>query len=150
MRRTIAGGICCYSGIFHRCRVGADRFCESQRRIPKRFGFFDLALLGVATHKLSRLLAKDRVTGVLRAPFVNYIRSAGAGEVEEEPRGRGFQRGIGNLVSCPYCMGPWSAAALAFGFLFAPRISRFFAGVLASVAISDFLNRAYAATKEDS
>lgn len=125
-------------------------FAKSQRRIPKRFGFFDLALLGVATHKLSRLLAKDRVTGVLRAPFVNYIRSAGAGEVEEEPRGRGFQRGIGNLVSCPYCMGPWSAAALAFGFLFAPRISRFFAGVLASVAISDFLNRAYAATKEDS
>ncbi len=123
---------------------------RQQNRFPKRFGPFDLALLGVATHKLSRLLAKDRITGIFRAPFVNYIRSAGAGEVEEEPRGRGLQRGIGNLVSCPYCMGPWSAAALAFGFLFAPKISRFFAGILSSVAISDFLHRAYVAAKESS
>jgi hypothetical protein len=68
--------------------------------------------------------------------------------VEEEPRGRGIQRGIGNLISCPYCMGPWSAAALAFGFVFAPRIARFLAGILATVAFSDFLHRAYARMKE--
>jgi len=54
-------------------------------RLPKRFSMLDLALLGIATHKLSRIIAKDRITGILRAPFVNYIRSAGAGEVEEEP-----------------------------------------------------------------
>ena len=120
------------------------------KAFPRRFGLLDLALLGVATHKLSRIVAKDRITGILRAPFVCYITSAGAGEVEEEPRGHGIQRGIGTLVSCPYCMGPWCAAALGFGFLFAPRVTRFFAGILASVAISDFLHRAYAATKEDS
>src|SRR5438067_8656633 len=68
-----------------------------QNRLPKRFGLLDLALLGIATHKLSRIVAKDRITSILRAPFVNYIRSAGAGEVEEEPRGRGIQRGIGQL-----------------------------------------------------
>ncbi|MFN2542573.1 MAG: DUF1360 domain-containing protein [Chthoniobacterales bacterium] len=117
-------------------------------RLPRRFGLLDLALLGIATHKLSRIVAKDRITGVLRAPFVKYIRSTGAGEVEEEPRGRGIQRGIGHLISCPYCMGPWCAAALGFGFVFAPRITRFFAGILASVAVSDFLHRAYAAAKE--
>jgi Protein of unknown function (DUF1360) len=123
---------------------------RQQGRLPRRFGFFDLALLGVATHKLSRLAAKDRITGIIRAPFVNYIRSAGAGEVKEEPRGRGIQRGIGNLISCPYCMGPWSATALGFGFLFAPKISRFFAAILSSVAVSDFLHRAYLAAKENS
>jgi hypothetical protein len=116
--------------------------------LPKRFGLLDLALLGIATHKLSRILAKDRITGILRAPFVSYIRSAGAGEVEEEPRGRGIQRGIGQLVSCPYCVAPWCATALGFGFVFAPRTTRFFAGILASVTISDFLHRAYLATKE--
>lgn len=121
-----------------------------QKRFPKRFGLLDLALLGIATHKLSRIVAKDRITGILRAPFVNYIKSAGAGEVEEEPRGRGIQRGIGTLVSCPYCMGPWCAVALGFGFVFAPRVARFFAGIFASVAISDFLHRAYAATKKES
>lgn|ERR1043166_332154 len=120
-----------------------------RKALPRRFGLLDLALLGAATHKLSRIMAKDRITGILRAPFVNYIKSAGAGEVEEEPRGRGIQRGIGTLMSCPYCMGPWCAAALGFGFVFAPRIARLFAGILASVTISDFLHRAYAATKED-
>jgi hypothetical protein len=75
-------------------------------RLPREFGLLDLALLGMATHKLSRIVAKDRITGILRAPFVSCIRSAGAGEVEEEPRGRGFQRGVGHLISCPYCMAP--------------------------------------------
>jgi len=116
-------------------------------RLPKRFSPLDLALLAIATHKLSRIVAKDRITGVLRAPFVDYICSAGAGEVDEEPRGRGIQRGIGNLISCPYCMAPWCATALAFGLVFAPRTTRFFASILASVAASDFLQRAYLAAK---
>src|SRR5438034_889063 len=120
-----------------------------QGRLPRKFSLLDLALLGIATHKLSRIVAKDRITSILRAPFVSYIRSAGAGEVEEEPRGRGIQRGIGHLVSCPYCMAPWCATALAFGLVFAPRVTRFFAGILASVAMSDFLHRAYLKLKED-
>jgi len=119
-----------------------------KNRFPRRFSLLDLALLGIATHKLSSIVAKDRITGILRAPFVNYICGAGAGEVEEEPRGRGIQRGIGHLVSCPYCMAPWCATALAFGLLFAPRVTRFFAGILTSVAASDFLQRAYVAAKD--
>jgi Protein of unknown function (DUF1360) len=97
--------------------------------LPKKFSLLDLAALGIATHKLSRIIAKDRITGILRAPFVNYIRSAGAGEVEEEPRGRGIQRGIGQLVSCPYCIAPWCATALGFGLLFSPRVTRFLAAI---------------------
>jgi hypothetical protein len=120
-----------------------------QKRLPKRFSLLDLALLGMATHKLSRMVAKDRITGVLRAPFVSYIRSAGAGEVEEEPRGRGIQRGIGQLISCPYCMAPWCATALAFGLVFAPRATRLFAAIFASVAASDFLQRVYLKMKQE-
>src|SRR5437588_1742161 len=119
-----------------------------QDRLPKRFGLLDLALLGAATHKLSRIIAKDRITSILRAPFVSYIRSAGAGEVEEEPRGHGIQRGIGQLISCPYCMAPWCATAVGFGFIFAPRLARFFASILGSVALSDFLHQSYLALKE--
>src|SRR6266403_1388267 len=118
-------------------------------RFPRRFSVLDLALLGIATHKLSRIVAKDRITSILRAPFVTYICSAGAGEVEEEPRGRGIRSGSGHLVSCPYCMAPWCATALSFGLLFAPRVARFFVGILVSVAASDFLHRAYARMKED-
>src|ERR687892_192795 len=118
-------------------------------KLPRKFGMLDLAALGTATHKLSRIVAKDRITSILRAPFVNYIRSAGAGEVEEEPRGRGIQRGIGQLISCPYCMAPWCATALGFGLVLAPRVTRFFTAILGSVAISDFLHRAYLKTKEE-
>lgn len=121
---------------------------RSRNLLPKEIKPVELLLLGVATHKLSRIIAKDRITGALRAPFVHYKGSAGAGEVNEEPRGRGFQRAIGELVSCPYCMAPWCAAALGFGMRFAPRTTRFFVSILGTVAISDFLNRAYVATKK--
>jgi hypothetical protein len=120
-----------------------------QKDLRRKFSVLDLALMGIATHKLSRILAKDRITGILRAPFVSYIRSSGAGEVEEEPRGSGFQRGIGHLISCPYCMAPWCATALGFGLVFAPRVTRFFAGILVSVTASDFLHRAYARLKQE-
>src|SRR5207249_9289290 len=36
-----------------------------QKRLTKRFSLLDLALLGMAIHKLSRMVAKDRITGVL-------------------------------------------------------------------------------------
>src|SRR5215467_2202357 len=124
--------------------IAAEQEC-----LPRKFSALDLALLGIATHKLSRIVAKDRITGILRAPFVSYIRSAGSDEVEEEPRGRGFQRGIGHLISCPYCMAPWCATALSFGLLFAPRVTRFFAGILISVTASDFLHRAYGRLKQE-
>jgi Protein of unknown function (DUF1360) len=124
--------------------IAAEQNC-----LPRKFSLLDLALLGIATHKLSRIVAKDRITGILRAPFVSYVRSSGAGEVEEEPRGRGFQRGLGHLVSCPYCMAPWCATALGFGLIFAPRVTRFFAGILVSVTVSDFLHRTYARTKQE-
>ena len=120
-----------------------------QKHLRRKFSALDLALLGIATHKVSRIVAKDRITGILRAPFVTYIRSSGAGEVEEEPRGSGFQRGIGHLISCPYCMAPWCATALGFGLLFAPRVTRFFTGILVSVTASDFLHRAYTRLKQE-
>lgn len=129
--------------------AGATGVALSRDLLPRRVSLFDLALLGVATHKLSRMIAKDRITGILRAPFVCYVRSAGSGEVEEEPRGRGIQRGIGKLISCPYCMGAWCAAALAFGFVFAPRASRFLSGILVTIGISDFLHQGYARLRDD-
>ena len=115
---------------------------NSGRRLPKRINYADLLLLGVATHKLSRLIAKDRVTSPLRAPFTEYEGPAGASEVKEKVRGRGMRRAIGDLITCPFCMGPWVAAALAFGFMFKPRATRLISGIFTAVTISDFLQHA--------
>ena len=104
--------------------------------------------MGVATHKLTRLITKDWVTAPLRAPFTEYKESAGGGEVIEKSRGEGLQRAIGDLVTCPWCSAPWVAATLGFGFVFAPRVTRFVSGIFAGVTVSDFLQHVYEAAKE--
>ncbi|HEV8160686.1 MAG TPA: DUF1360 domain-containing protein [Pyrinomonadaceae bacterium] len=121
---------------------------NSEKGLPERINLADLLLLGVATHKLSRIIAKDRVTSPLRAPFTEYVEPAGESEIKEKVRGRGIQRAIGDLLTCPFCMSPWVAAGLAFGFVFKPRATRVIAGVFAAATVSEFLHRAADAAKE--
>jgi hypothetical protein len=104
--------------------------------------------LGVASHKLSRLIAKDKVTTPLRAPFTEYEEEGGPGEVEERARGEGPRKAIGDMLVCPYCLGLWVVAALSIGLLFAPRLTRFVAAVFSALTISDFLQIAYKAAEE--
>ena len=68
-------------------------------RLPERVTAGDVVLLGVATHKASRMLTKDKVTSVLRAPFAEFKEMGSDSEVNEEPRGQGLRRAIGELVT---------------------------------------------------
>ncbi len=122
---------------------------SSGRRLPERIAYGDLVLLGVATYKLSRLISSDRVTSPLRAPFTEYVEPAGTSEVKEKVRGTGMQRAIGDLLTCPYCLGPWVATALAFGMVLKPRTTRLLGGILAAATISDALNHATTALKKN-
>ncbi|MDQ3323891.1 MAG: DUF1360 domain-containing protein [Acidobacteriota bacterium] len=123
---------------------------KSEDRLPAKINFADLLLLGVATHKLSRIIAKDRVTSPLRAPFTEYVEPAGQSEIKEKVRGTGMRRAVGDLITCPWCLSPWVAAGLAFGFVFKPRAARFVAGIFAASTVSDFLHHAADAVKEKS
>ena len=116
--------------------------------LPERVSMADVLLMGVATHKFSRLLTKDRVTSFVRAPFVRYDGDAGPSEVNESPRGDGAQRAIGELVTCPYCIGLWIASGFAFGLASAPRATRFVATIGTVLTLSDFLHLAYVAAVE--
>jgi len=118
------------------------------RELPERVGAGDIALIGVASHKLSRLIAKDKVTSPLRAPFTELEEKGGPSELEEAARGRGAQRAIGELLVCPYCLGLWVVAGFALGLLFAPRLTRFLAAVFTALTASDFLQIAYKAAEE--
>jgi hypothetical protein len=108
----------------------------------------DLVILGAATHKLSRLISKDKVMSFARAPFQRRERDAASGEVTEEPRGTGPQRAIGELLGCPYCLGLWISAGLSIGLAVAPRETRFAASTLTALTISDFLHLAHSAGRE--
>jgi hypothetical protein len=116
-----------------------------RRRLPARWSAPDLLLLGAATAKLSRLIAKDRVLAFARAPFTEFQDDSGRGEVEESARGTGVQRAIGELVICEYCLGQWVAAGFVLGAALAPRPTRAVAAVFTVYGISDALNIARSA-----
>ena len=106
-------------------------------RMPERVRPDDIALGGLATYKLARLLSKDRVTSPVRAPFTR-----GEGE-DERPRGHGVRYVIGELLVCPFCLAQWVGGAYTLGLVFAPRVTRLIAAMMSVVALSDFLQLAY-------
>jgi hypothetical protein len=112
-------------------------------RLPERFEAADLALMSVGTYKLSRLLAKDRVTSGIRAPFTRFQEDTGAAEVDERARGRGWRRAIGELLVCPYCLDQWVAGGYVAGMVLAPRVTRAVASMFTVVAGADVLQHGY-------
>src|SRR5437588_3636446 len=93
--------------------AGGLLLARSRRRLPDEIPPADLALMSVSTFKLSRLITKDKVTAAVRAPFTRYQGDAGPAEVSEAPRGRNsVSEAVGELFTCPYCIGQWIATAL--------------------------------------
>src|SRR3954447_21171136 len=130
--------------------VGGLSLLVRQRRrpLPERVGAADLALIAVATHKLSRMIAKDSVLSVVRAPFTRYEEPAGAGEVNEGVRGHGVQHAVGELVTCPFCLAQWIATGFVFGLALSPRVTRMVASVFSTVAASDALQFGWTALEQ--
>jgi hypothetical protein len=118
------------------------------RRAPEQPTARDVVLISVATHKLSRLLAKQSVTSPLRAPFARYERTTNTGEMGEQARGSGATHTVGELLTCPFCLSVWVATGLAAGLVFAPRLTRLVAATFTAVTASDALQLAYVALQQ--
>lgn len=117
-------------------------------RLPERFSVQDTVLLCAATHKASRLLTKEAVTSPLRAPFTRFEEATGDAEVNESVRGNGLRHTVGELVTCPFCLGVWIAGALSAGLVFAPRMTRLVASTLTAIAASDLAQLLYDGAKK--
>ena len=102
----------------------------------------EFAVLGAATFKASRALSRERVGSFVRQPFVEGDAEVGE---EEQPAGGGLQRAIGELVTCPRCLGTWSAAGLASAQVLSPRFGRLLTWSLGASAVNDFLQAAFVA-----
>jgi hypothetical protein len=138
------------TGIFGAAFTGSLIAAKRSGRDIDRPEALDILLAGLATQKVSRLLAKDKVTSFLRAPFTRFQESSGHGELEEAPRGSGLRYAIGELLVCPYCLGQWVAGGFAAGWVWAPRTTRLLAAMWAAEAVADGAQIAYSAAEDRS
>ena len=107
----------------------------------------ELLLLGLATQYVTRLIAKDTVTAPIRAPFTRFEGPAGEGEVNERAIGTGVRHVLGELLSCPFCLGQWVATGLVATNVAVPPFGAATTTVLATAQVSDHLQLAYAALR---
>jgi uncharacterized protein DUF1360 len=113
----------------------------ARRRLPERVGWSDVARIGLASYKVGRLVAKDEVTKFVRAPVTRD-------EEASKPEPQGWPRALGELVTCPYCVGVWIAAGFSYGLVLFPRETRFVTALFGAQAIADFLNAGYVRTRD--
>jgi hypothetical protein len=109
----------------------------------KALGPMDLVLYGLATEHLSRVITKDSITSVLRAPFTRFKEAAGEGEVNEEVVVHGVGHALGELLTCPFCAAQWVATGLVAGSVMAPALTTAVISVSAAARASDYLNLLY-------
>jgi hypothetical protein len=112
------------------------------RRLPERIAFGDVVRIGLASYKIGRLVAKDEVTSWVRAPVTRDAEAS-------EPKPQGIERALGELVTCPYCVGVWAASGLSYVLVLYPRQTRLVTTVFGAQAVADFLNAAFVKLKED-
>lgn len=92
----------------------------------------DVALLGLATLRLSKAISEDEITAVVRAPVVQSV------EGRPQPQGGGVRNALGRLVLCPTCTGTWVAALLTYALHLFPSYTRPFLAVMSASGVSQF------------
>jgi Protein of unknown function (DUF1360) len=129
-------------GTFAAGLAGAGLLARALGRDPEQHRPIDLAVIGLATFKAARTLARDEVTSFLREPFVE----GDAHEGHEDPVETGdLRQAIGELVTCTRCAGTWVAAGLTTTQVIAPRFGRLLSWSLAAAGANDFLQASFAA-----
>jgi hypothetical protein len=98
----------------------------------------ELPLLALATFSLTKALTKEKVGIWARQPLVEPGEDG-----DRRPRGRGLRYVLGELVTCPRCLGTWSSLGLVGLRVARPREGRIVGGILATAAINDILQTSF-------
>ncbi len=122
--------------------VGAVALRDRQQDQAPNLHPADLALLGLATFRAGRVVAYDRVMEPLRDPVTETEPDEyGAGE-NVVAEGSGVRKAIGELVSCPTCVGTWVAVGLVCGLQIAPGPTRLAAAILSVSGLAELVDNA--------
>ena len=109
-------------------------------RAPNRLpplGAIDLAVLGLASHRVGRMIAFERVAEPLREPFTSTVRDETGVDETVVARGHGVRWALGELLSCPTCVATWAAMLLYLGMTFVPGPTRVLVSVLAAAGVAE-------------
>jgi hypothetical protein len=133
-------GYVALSGIFN---IILAIFCW--RRRPDQIGMRDWGLLALATFRLSRMLAYDKVMEAYRSPVVETVpHDSGAGlTTQAHSDATGFKKAMGEMISCPVCNGTWISAGLVYGMCFAPNLTRTLLMIMSAVGASEIMQAAF-------
>lgn len=109
--------------------------------LPRHISTFDLILLGFAVARISDIISTDEVMQWLREPFIRLEQTevAGRGTEMRIGRGEGLRRVIGEMLSCPWCVGIWVAAGLTYLYFLVPRYIWLFILLMAIAEIGSLL-----------
>ena len=114
------------------------------RRLP-RTDALELAKLGLASHRIGRMIAFERVAEPIRQPFTVTVPDETGADETVVARGRGIRWALGELVSCPTCVATWAALGLYLGMTFLPGPTRVLVNVLAAAGVAEL---AYVAVEQ--
>lgn len=88
--------------------------------------WMELLIISLASFRLTRLIVFDKITEFLRAPFFEEeidINEDGTKEVYYIPKKGMFTNFIGELLSCYWCTGVWSALAICIFYFTNPALA---------------------------
>lgn len=142
VQRPPYGAYAAIMGAFAGGLAVAGALARALDRDPQEHTALDLVALGMATFKTARTVSHDEVTSFLREPFVEGVAHEGG---EEPVTSGGMPQAIGELVTCPRCIGTWVAGGLATTQILAPRFGRLLTWTLGAAGINDFLQAGFAA-----
>lgn len=120
-------------GIF----LAATSAAGSQRPGKAKTSALELAMTGMAAHRIGRMIAFEGVAQPIREPFTATVPDESGADQTTVARGRGVRWAIGELLSCPICVGTWAALGLSIGLRVLPGPTRFVIRVLSIAGLAE-------------
>ena len=108
----------------------------------RRVSVVDIGLIGLASHRVGRIVAFERVAVPLREPFTATVPDGTGVDETVVARGRGVQWAIGELMSCPTCVASWAALMMYVGLAVVPGPTRALISVLAAAGVAEVVHNA--------
>lgn len=97
----------------------------------------ELGLMGMAAHRIGRMVAFEGVAEPIRAPFTATVPDDSGADDTVVAQGRGVRWVLGELMSCPTCVATWAALGLSIGRLILPGPTRFAVQVLGIAEVAE-------------